>query len=201
MRRRGMVLEPAVRGAARVAMFGGLIGTQVQLQGGMDWAKTEVNGGRVLDNGPGPEDVGEPCNQLPCGIAWKEGWRAVSVVTCSNYTPRPEFVLLRFHLQLSRLQLLDSGLCILSPLLLGCGWVWVSYEEPEDVEKSFREDDWAATRWTLTVLLKGMFSPIVVHDCGATTSRHRRHGREAIEQRYKFGENVSFFPRFCGVLG
>ena len=69
------------------------------------------------------------------------------------------------------------------------------------MEKSFREDDWAATRWTLTVLLKGMFSPIVVHDCGATTSRHRRHGREAIEQRYKFGENVSFFPRFCGVLG
>ena len=90
MRRRGMVLEPAVRGAARVAMFGGLIGTQVQLQGGMDWAKTEVNGGRVLDNGPGPEDDGDPCNQLP-------RQPAISVAQISNSQ----------IIQLPRLQFLD----------------------------------------------------------------------------------------------
>ena len=61
MRRRGMLLETAVQGAIRLAMWGSLLGTLLQVLGGMAWAKREVAGGRVRDNGPEKD----PCNQLP----------------------------------------------------------------------------------------------------------------------------------------
>ena len=64
MRRRGMLLEAAVQGAIRLAMLCSLLGTLLQVQGGMDWAKREVAGGRVRDDGPSDE----PCNPLPCSV-------------------------------------------------------------------------------------------------------------------------------------
>ena len=68
MRRRGMVLEEAVQGALRLAMFCGLLGTLLQVQAGMDWAKSQVAGGRVRDRGPSDD----PCNQLPSPAVLKK---------------------------------------------------------------------------------------------------------------------------------
>ena len=61
MRRRGMLLECAMKGAFRMAVFLRLIGSVFQVQAGMDWAKREVAAERVRDSG----DKEKPCKQPP----------------------------------------------------------------------------------------------------------------------------------------